>query len=503
MHGLILTGFAGHSTGQASSKRTAGAHRIATYLRDRGWDIEVLEFIMAWNLDQLKEFTKSRVSSKTTFIGFGGTFPIWSDTLDKFFKWVKVTYPNIKLIAGGQVANLYKIEADWYVDGFGERALEALLKHITSNEPVKYQLGINGRKVIKGNLDYPSYPMGDLRIRYEDRDFILSTETLTTELGRGCIFNCSFCNFPILGVKTDHSRDASNLYDELLENYERFGVTRYNIADETVNDYSEKLEKFAKVIKQLPFKPRLYGFARADLLVSRQHDWDTMIEMGFVGHHYGIESTNIDTLKVIGKGMHPDKLLPGLVEARKYFKKHSEYKSEISLIAGLPYESRESLQKTINWVHSNWKTECTIMFPLYIPKLNMDHTSKLAFDYSKYGYRESKVNYMPEIVKLYNKIPAQYGVGEGLIQTTGMSWETDEWNALEVMKVVMEFYKSYGAHSGISMWKLGEYENLLGLSYNDLANKTVNELTNLIEPFDQRNTEFLNNYITKKLNWSG
>jgi hypothetical protein len=501
MHGLILTGFAGHSSQAASSKRTAGAHRIATYLRAQAWDIEVLDFVMAWELEQLKEFIRSRVNSKTTFIGFGGTFPIWSDTLDKFFKWFKISYPNISIIAGGQISNLYKIEADWYVDGFGERALEALLKHITSNEPVKYQLGINGRKIIKGNTDYPSYPMADLRIRYEDRDFILSTETLTTELGRGCIFSCSFCNFPILGVKTDHSRDASNLYDELLENYERFGVTRYYIADETVNDYSAKLEKFAKVIKDLPFRPRLYGFARADLLVSRPHDWDTMIEMGFVGHHYGIESTNIDSLKVIGKGMHPDKLLPGLIEARQYFKKYSEYKSELSLIAGLPYETRDSLQKTIEWVHENWKTECTLMFPLYIPKLNLDQASKLAFNHTKYGYRETKTDLMPEIVECYSRIPAQYGVGEGLIEYTGMSWETDDWNVLDAMKIVMEFYKTYPNYSGMSMWKLGEYEHLLGLSYNDLADKTMTELLPLIKDFDKKNKEFLDSYIAKKLNW--
>ena len=505
MHGLIFTGFAGHSTiasQSQSSKRTAGAHRIATYLRARDWDIEVLEFVMSWKLEQLQEFTRSRVTSKTVFIGFGGTFPIWSDTLGEFFSWVKTTYPDIVIIAGGQVANLYKINADWYVDGFGERALESLLKHITSNTPVKYIVGHGGRKVIKGNTDYPSYPMKDLRIKYEDRDFIESTETLTTELGRGCIFNCSFCNFPILGVKTDHSRDAENLYNELLENYERFGVTRYTIADETVNDYSAKLEKFAKVIKELPFRPRLYGFARADLLVSRRHDWDTMIEMGFVGHHYGIESTNIDSLKVIGKGMHPDKLLPGLVEARNYFKKHSEYKSEMSLIAGLPYETKESLQKTIDWTHANWKTECVIMFPLYIPKIGLDQASKLAFDYEKYGYRETETDMMPEIVECYRKIPAQYGIGEGLIQSTGMSWENDQWNSLEAMKTVMEFYKTYNDTSGVSMWKLGEYEHLLGLSYKDLADKTIGELSNVIGPFDQKNEEFLNRYIAKKLNWT-
>lgn len=500
MHGLILTGFNSHSSSMPSGKRTAGAHRIATYLRQRDWDIEVLEFVMAWNLEQLKEFTRSRVTSKTVFIGFGGTFPIWSSTIENYFQWVRETYPNVKIIAGGQVSNLYKIEADWYVYGFGEKALEALLKHITGNEPVKWQFGINGRKVINGNLDYPSFPMGDLGIKYQDRDFILPSETLTTELGRGCVFNCSYCNFPILGVKTDHTRTAENFYSEMIENYDRFGTTKYILADETVNDYSEKLQKFANVIKDLPFRPRMYGFARADLLVSRKHDWDTMIEMGFVGHHYGVESTNIKTLKTIGKGMKPEVLLPGLIEARNYFKKHSEYKSDLSLIAGLPFETRHSLEETIKWTRENWKAECTILFPLYIPKPDLDNRSKLSFDYFKYGFRETQTDYMPQIRELYNKIPAQYGVGEGLLQTTGISWENDEWNLLEVMDIVVDFYKEYDTSSGLSIWRVGEYESVLGLPHGEFVDKTMNQINHKL--FSQKNQEFLNNYIEKKLNWT-
>ena len=502
MHGIILTGFNSHSSAVPSSKRTAGAHRIATYLRGRDWDIEVLEFVMAFDIDQLKEFAKSRITNKTIFIGFGGTFPIWSNTLDEFFTWIREVYPYVNIIAGGQVSNLYKIRADWYVDGFGERALEALLKHIIGNEQIRWHFGVNGRKVIKGNLDYPSYPMSDLSITYEDRDFILETETLTTELGRGCVFNCAFCNFPILGVKEDPTRDANNFYEELQDTYDRFGVTKYIIADETVNDYTEKLEKFAGAVKKLNFQPRMHGFVSNDLLVSLPHDCDIMIAMGFTGHHYGIESTNHNTLKVIGKGMHPDKLLPGLVKARNYFKKYSNYKADISLIAGLPYETKQSLETTLKWVSTNWKTESIALFPLYIPRVELDNNkSILSFDYIKHGYRETAYNYMPDIQEQYGKIPTQYGMGEGLIHSTGISWENSEWNILEVTKIVVDFYKEIATIAGISMWKLGEYENLLKLPYSDLANKTLSQLNIEESLFYQKNIEFLNNYIEKKLNW--
>ncbi len=511
MHGIILTGVPLVPNNSVQFKRTGGAHRIATYLRDRGWDIEVVDFVMAWKLDQLKEFTRSRLTSKSVFVGFGGTFPIWSDVLEKYFAWLRQEYPAIKIIAGGQISNIYKIEADWYVDGFGERALEALLKHITGNntEKLKYQLGINGRKVVKGNTDYPSFPMPDLHIRYEDRDFIMADETLVTELGRGCIFNCAFCNFPVLGVKEDHSRSAENFRMELQDTYDRFGVTKYVIADETVNDYTEKLAKFANATKELTFRPRLFGFARGDLLVSRKQDWDIMLELGFTGHHYGIESTNTASLKVIGKGMHPDKLLPGLLEARDYFKKHSIYKGQVSLIAGLPYETKDSLNKTLNWFRENWRTENLQLFPMYIPKADSaDNISKLSNDWHKYGYRETAVDMYPAVRTLFRAIPTQYGVGDVLLEHTGLSWESDEWNIVDVCKIVADFYKNdYAKNFGPIIWNYGELESVFNKPFEYFNDKTMQEILEGLgydnfgkfyaEPHNR-----IESYITKKLDWT-
>jgi hypothetical protein len=510
MHGLLLTGFpmVGYF---AVYRRTGGAHRIATYLRKEGWDIEVLDFLLGWSLDELKEFTRSRITSKTVFVGFGGTFPIWTATLREYFEWLKKEYPTVLIIAGGQVSNLYKVTADWYVDGFGERSISALLKHITgtSTEKLKFQLWDNGRKIIKGNLDYPSFPMKDLSIRYEDRDFILEKETLVTELGRGCIFNCSFCNFPILGVTEDHTRDADNLYEELQDTYDRFGVTKYVIADETVNDYTEKLEKFAGAIKKLTFQPRMYGFARADLLVSRPQDWDIMLSMGFTGHHYGIESTNHKTLKTIGKGMHPDKLLPGLLNAKKYFQQHGSYRGQISLIAGLPYDTPASLQSTLDWCKTNWRTENTMLFPLYIPKDSQgDNSSKLTQDWSKY-YKETKEDLLPKIQNRFPYLPTQYGTGAALVNHTGLSWENETWNVEDVTELVYNFYKSseYTQINGPVLWSVGEIELAFDKPSGYFDSKTLSDIADgdtSPEGFYKiliKSNPLVKEYIVKKLNW--
>lgn len=512
MHGLLLTGFMS-SFGKSSFRRTAGAHRIATHLRQLGWDIEVLDFVMGWSLDQLKEFTKSRVNSSTKFIGFGGTFPIWSPNLGMYFDWVKETYPGITIIAGGQISNLYKIQADWYIDGFGERALEALLKHLNGNgtEKLKYQIFSNGRKIIKGNLDYPSFPMKSLLIKYQDRDFINQNETLVTELGRGCIFNCKFCNFPILGVKEDHSRDAEDFYIELQDTYDRYGVTSYHLADETVNDYTAKLEKFASATRRLNFDPLLVGFARADLFASRKQDWDIMMEMGFVGHHYGIESTNAESVKLIGKGMNPDKLLTGLLDGRDYFKKHGRYKGQVSLIAGLPHETPDSLSKSLTWFNNNWQTENIMLFPLYIPKNDgKDTASKFTIDWATDGYRETEFDLFPGIQQRYSKLPTQYGVGDSLLEHTGLSWENDHWNIEDVYKRIFEFYMSsnYGDIYGPVVWSVSEWMLAFEKPFEYFMDKTINDVKKdhnisgvMLETVVRRQQDLIQEYITKKLNW--
>lgn len=512
MHGLLLSGFM-PSFNKSSFRRTAGAHRIATHLRQQGWDIEVLDFVMGWTLEQLKEYTESRVTSKTVFVGFGGTFPIWGSTLEDYFTWLKQKYPHLTVIAGGQISNLYKIKADWYIDGFGERALDALLKHLmgTGTEKLKFQIFSNGRKIVKGNMDYPSFPMKSLKIKYEDRDFIRPTETLVTELGRGCVFNCKFCNFPILGVKEDHTRDADDLYEELQDTYDRFGVTHYHLADETVNDYTEKLQKFAGGVSKLNFRPIMTGFARADLFAARKHDWDIMLEMGFVGHHYGIESTNLESLKVVGKGMHPDKLLSGLLEGRDYFKKHGLYKGQVSLIAGLPYETNASLDKSLNWFVDNWRTENLMLFPLYIPKNDgRDTASKLSLEWENYGYRETEKDLYPEIRRRYSRFPTQYGVGESLLEHTGVSWENDEWSVADVYKKIIEFYLSptMSTNFGPVVWSVGEWQQAFDKPYEYFIDKTMQEIRSdvgfqggILEFVINQQQPLIQDYINKKLNW--
>ena len=119
--------------------RSAGAHRIATHLREQGWDCEVIDFAMFWTLEELRELCRSRITSKTKFIGFSQIFQLpdsWNDKIETFCGWLKQTYPDLFLVSGSQQKPIfYSDYIEYSVSGYGEYALDALLKYKVENGP--------------------------------------------------------------------------------------------------------------------------------------------------------------------------------------------------------------------------------------------------------------------------------------------------------------------------------------------------------------------------------
>jgi phospholipid N-methyltransferase len=386
LHGLIF-----NVSETPYLQRPLGAHRIAHWLRDHNWDIEVVDWSNWWAIEELKLFFVTRVNSNTKFVAFGHLFSIWPPHMEDFVKWIKQQYPELKIISGSAVnPHFTSQQIDYYIQGFGEYAILELLKYIAGNGPSPRfnLLAGDGRKIISAIESYPAFPMESLMVKYEDRDFVSSDEVLTVELSRGCKFECAFCNYPVLGVKGDHSRNADDFANQLKDAYDRFGVTKYIIADETLNDRTEKLTKFADATETLNFKPYFNAYVRADLMVRRPQDKHELLRMNVLGHFYGIETFNTKSLKIIGKGIGKEQIQTGLVDTRKYFEQHSNnhFRATLGLIVGLPEEDISSLDDTKSWMINHWQGQSFNVHALSIPNHPVAKLSKIGLDYAKYGY---------------------------------------------------------------------------------------------------------------------
>jgi radical SAM superfamily enzyme YgiQ (UPF0313 family) len=469
--------------------RSLGVYRIAHHLRTEGWDAEVIDWAMRWQLDELKQLVRSRVTADTKFFGFSHMFSLWNDTLEEFCKWLKDTYPDIVLISGSGVHPQFESKHfDYYIQGFGENALIVLLKWLYGNGTrpwfslEKYQ----GKNIIAANERYPAFPMKSLMVKYEDRDFIQPGEWLTVEFARGCKFACDFCNFPVLGVKGDYSRDADDFREQLVDAYDRFGITNYLVSDETFNDRTEKITKFADVVETLPFDPWFSGFIRADLLISRPKDKEELLRMNFLGHHYGVESFNHTAAKAVGKGMHPDRIKQGVVDIRNYFETHGRklYRGTMSFIIGLPGETIPEIENTLEWLKGNWRGQSIVPFVLEIPVGELDQLSKMSLNYKQYGYREMSNT------ALIERSNSHVQVAKDLLV-----WENDHMNVYQAHELHKKLYKEMydsGNDFRPAIWEL----SFLGPEHDLLERLSITQS----EIYKYNKIEYnVKRYIDKKL----
>jgi hypothetical protein len=391
MNGLIFTGQQDHI-----ATRNSGAYRIATSIRKEGIDVEVIDFFPYWAPTQLAELLKTR--KNISWIGFSLT---WMNHYDEnyynlfaiFTQYIRKEYPHIKLIGGGQniTTSNFSKHLDYVITGFGEKAFSLLLKYLYSNGIKPFGLKQGNCYVIDGNANYKSWPIKDLSINYEARDFIDPLESLTVEFSRGCKFACAFCNFPVLGVREDTTRDIDKFELELKRNFDLYGTTRYEVADETLNDRIEKLQKISGIVDRLDFDPNFNGYIRADILARKPEQYEHLIGARICAHQYGIETFNHKTGKTVGKGLHPDVMKETLIETKnKFIDALGIYRGTLSFVYGLPYETKDTIMDAQDWILENWSSESVTPYPLLLSDSSEGeigyNTSKLLDNYEEYGY---------------------------------------------------------------------------------------------------------------------
>lgn len=401
--GLIFTGF---TEFYLSIERAGGAYRMAHYLRQFKWDIEVIDYITHWNLEDLKTLIDQRHRvGNLKWVGFSATWNLTHPNVKGLCDYIKDTYPEVVIIVGGHSVLGTDLRANYYVNGFGEYAGKAILEYEFSAGTKPYGVPHFKGWAINALHFYPSWPMDDYTVDYEARDFLSSTDVVSMELSRGCRFACKFCTFPILGVKEDTSISEELIYKFLNTMHDKWGVKTYMIADETLNDRNSKLEKLSSAVQRAGFEPNFNAFIRIDLLKSHPEQLELLAKGRVWSQFYGVETFNHRAGKVVGKGLDPEVVKQLMIDTKRYMTDNvGLYRGTASFIAGLPYETESDLDKTHQWLLDNWLEENWSMWVLGIPKPN-DNSRLSVFgeDISKFGYSEmTQLEVDTELAKFEN-----------------------------------------------------------------------------------------------------
>lgn len=504
--------------------RTSGTYRVATYLRETyDLDVEVVDYLHSWTYEELVEIVKSRVDSNTKMVGVGGIFYLSTPNIVQLFEYVKKNY-DVITIAGSQglwsIAGIPNI--DYCIVGYGELGVGAVLEGNPEYEEKEIYPGAPKIKVIDcmETKKYNAFPWQNIGIEYQKRDFVRPEETLSFETSRGCRFQCAYCNFPILGVKDDHTRSAEDFERDIKRNYDTWGTTDYIVTDDTFNDYTDKITKYADVVQQLPFEVDFTGYIRADLMTQRKGDLEQLARMRFNSHLYGIESTNRDSAKAMGKGGDPKKILEGILEAKEYFiKENGFYRGEMSFIWGLPYETRETLDWTFDWIDKNWQREAMSMFDLSIPMAgphSIIRSNILSTNLDKYNYRRAQPVEIANIdaefqailddpnVDDFNKnrmIKMKPDPNNPMYHMHQVLWKNENWDVITAwLGCQQELYghKRYWER-GIPIFNQANWTSV-GYKKQDLL-KSFGELGTTMHPPVEERKKVIEEYKHKKLSW--
>jgi len=396
--------------------RGYGAHRIASHLRKQGISCLVVDFSSYLNFQTWKSICDRAIGKNTKFIGFSTTWwpyrtpkgePFFGlDTIGssesirslqdsltyaagngKLSDWIayaKELNSKIKIVIGGPKAHFYfDIPADHFIVGYGETQFEDLITQSRRIWP----------KIIEHDTEAKN-PIWDFKFsstEYTAFDQLQPYESLMFEFSRGCRFKCSFCNYPLIGRKdiSSYVKDHDTIYSELLENYERYGITNYTVADDTLNDSTEKLEHIVRAVNKLPFQPKFQAYTRLDVIVTHPTQISLLKEMGLTRTWIGIDSLHPIASKAIGKGMSEQRKKDMLWKLKDSW--GTDVTIDAGYIVGLPGETAEFTESFFEWADHKDSPIFAVEFIALllapeVPALKYQRRSDMDINYQKYGY---------------------------------------------------------------------------------------------------------------------
>ena len=400
--------------------RGYGVHRLATQIRANGYSCLVVDFssIVTWEI--YTAILDRAIGSNTLAVGYSTTWmpfkfpdvgvrtsnPGEGDGLDKerftidslvsafskdnynhWIDYVKQRNPKTKTMLGGAKIDFYlNAPTDYVIVGLGETETIDLLDSLSGRTRRIFNRIIDhDRKAHNSTWDFRTSTT-----KYTTNDLLLPNETLNLEVGRGCMFKCAYCSYPLIGQKTkDYLKHKEVIRQELIENYERWGTTKYFIVDDTFNDSTEKMQMFADISQSLPFELKFWCYLRADILAAKPEQIQLLKDAGIVETYFGIETFNPKTAKFIGKGMAHERIIDTMYKCKEVWGDRSYIAAGV--IVGLPYETQASIQTAVDFFT---RKDCPIdlanMFPLSIignhDLVKYMYMSEMDQNYSKYGY---------------------------------------------------------------------------------------------------------------------
>lgn len=441
--------------------RSVGPHALASWLARFGYVIKVIDFSSNMSTQNLVDITEKYIDSSTIGVGVSNTFMTIRSQISEEPAWVvnarsqlEPKHPKLEWIIGGNGWIIKPFVMKWRM--FFGHAEDTFLKYLDE----------------KTNVTTPrqKFDIQTFDTHYLDNLGLDKNEVLPLQLGRGCQFKCSFCQFPLIGKKKGtYIRDYSLVEAEFRSNYDRYGTTRYIITDDTANESEEKIIALADIVQRLPFKLEWVGYNRLDLIGVKPYTMQVLKDSGLRSAFFGIESFDLQASKSVGKGWNGKHAKEFLLKLRDEWK--GEINWHLSFIAGLNNETGENSYNDHIWCIKN-KMYSWEFSPLYINATN------------PYMWKsEFERNHLEHGFTFPNK------------EQPGL-WHSKTWNYNEAEKHATILTTAADAYCKTTTWHLAEFASV-GHSFDELMPRFMDEYN---KPLHQNKVKSLvDSYIQYQL----
>ena len=263
----------------------------------------------------------------------------------------KAALPKAHVVMGGPHPSIMPEELiqnkdiDHIVVGEGETSFIKLVEDIGLGRPRE--------KVITGeHPDLDSLPFADrelFRFKESPIESFLERPFVTLIAGRGCIYNCSFCQpaeRKIFGNKV-RRRSVENIIRELNELRDRYGFRSMMFHDDCLTEDKGWIEKFCAEYKKNAFKAPFVCQSRADIICKNEDMVRLMKKAGLAMFLIGFESGNDRVLRLLRKGSTVEMNYRAARICKKY-----GIRIWANYMLGIPTETKEEAMDTVRMIRS-------------------------------------------------------------------------------------------------------------------------------------------------------
>ena len=366
--------------------RGIGAQELAKRISAAGYANTVIDWFTHWSESQLKEAISCWFGDHLApVIAISTPFaPTDIAYLKQILVWAKQTWPNLKVIHGG--GRVFDSTIDNVDVFFLGRSMQVFDDWMQGLDVSKYT-ALTKPLVLK-NLNFDENKDTPVVPQLDDSDFYTKDDILGFEIGVGCKFNCTFCNYELRGAKISRLASSKDIHNLFSEAYNRYGIENFFIADDTPNESDTKLEILLEALEGLNFHPKITAFTRLDILAARPKQIEMYKKIQFDSLFFGIESFNEQASKMLRKKSD----LYNVYDTLKTLREICPNTFLVGgLILGLNGDSEASIRSSIDRVIAEDLLDSVPVYPLNILRAQAvfgeGYMSQLDQDPEKFGYK--------------------------------------------------------------------------------------------------------------------